>query len=104
MYAIRSYYELLKNAQINNFEEDQCGNIWLGGFQYVFKLTINENRDVVNVESLNENPIFEGVRLNNVRVIYADPLFNFVWIGTNRDGLIRIDIVEGEDLKDAKIT
>ena len=96
--------ELLKNAQINNFEEDQCGNIWLGGFQYVFKLTLNENRDVALVESLNENPIFEGVRLNNVRVIYADPLFNFVWIGTNRDGLIRIDIVEGEDLKDAKIS
>lgn len=97
------HLDLLKNAQINNCEEDQNGNIWLGGDQNVFKLTLDKENHVANIEALTENPKFKGEKLSKVRVIYADPLYNFVWIGTNNDGLFRVNIEKGEKLKDAQI-
>ncbi|MBJ7881549.1 hybrid sensor histidine kinase/response regulator transcription factor [Gelidibacter salicanalis] len=75
---------------IRSFTEDARGNIWIGAFNDVYKISINEVNKVVKVESLNDNPYFKNKKISLARRIYADPIFDFIWIGADSDGLFRI--------------
>ncbi len=75
---------------IRSFTEDARGNIWIGAFNDVYRVSINEFNSVVNVESLNDNPYFKNKKISLARRIYADPIFDFIWIGADSDGLFRI--------------
>lgn len=72
--------------------EDKYGNIWLATTNDVVKLNLNSNAEIISTESLNSNPLFKNNKLHLVRFVYADPAYDFIWVGTDYDGLIRINL------------
>ena len=86
----KGYPELSKGVP-HDIVEDKQGNIWLACDDDVFKISIDNRGNVRQVESLNDHPYFKNKPINSVRTIYCDPHFNFIWIGTDYDGLIRIE-------------
>ncbi len=91
--------EVINNAEpplfnyihIQDYTEDRDGNIWIVGNYGVFKIVVNNKNEVTNVETINDNPYFESEKLTFIRCIYTDPLYDYVWIGTDKDGLLRIN-------------
>lgn len=86
---------------IHSYTEDKQGNIWFVGANGAYKITINEENEIVNIESINDNLFFEKKPLGFVRRIYTDPILDYIWIGTDKDGLFRLD--SKESLSSAKI-
>lgn len=87
---LRKFPSIETLASLRSFTEDKYGNIWIGTNNDVYKVSINQNNDIINFENLNVNPFFEDRQLTLVRRIYADPLNDFIWIGADSDGLYRI--------------
>jgi signal transduction histidine kinase/DNA-binding response OmpR family regulator/ligand-binding sensor domain-containing protein len=86
-----------------SYTEDSHGNLWIGSARGAFRITMNKDNDIKNIESLNDNPYFEKSNLTLARFIYADPLYDFIWLGADSDGLFRIDIKEDLPLNKLKI-
>ncbi|MDO6807362.1 two-component regulator propeller domain-containing protein [Zobellia galactanivorans] len=93
-------------SQIDPYKitEDQNGNLWLGCKQGVFKITVGKEGKVLRIEALNDNPYFENSKITLARYVYADPLYQFIWVGTAEDGLFRVDTKDAPRLSKAKIT
>jgi len=83
-------FPVLRNIRTRTITEDHFGNLWLGDEAGVYKITLDQNRKVRKVESLNDHPLFQKYPLDMVRYIYSDPLYEFLWIGTDSDGLVRV--------------
>ncbi|MCG9793705.1 hybrid sensor histidine kinase/response regulator transcription factor [Flavobacterium algicola] len=84
--------------------EDAEGNILIGGSEDFYKLVLDANKAVVRVEMLNNNPYFKDTKISLIRCIYPDPLYkNLLWIGTNADGLYRLDLSHNKSIEKAKI-
>ncbi|MBU2974431.1 hybrid sensor histidine kinase/response regulator transcription factor [Zobellia sp. B3R18] len=92
-------------SEIDSYKitEDKKGNIWLGTRIGVYKLTIDEEGSVTRIEALNDNPYFEDSKMILARYVYADPKYDFIWVGTAEDGLFRIDIEDDPLLKNAEV-
>lgn len=88
-------------THINSYTEDKQGNIWAVGLTGAFKIILNDNNDIENVEALNENSFFKDDELLHVRCIYVDPLDNTIWIGTYKKGLLKVNSLSA--LNKAKI-
>lgn len=83
--------------------EDRNGNLWFGTQNDLYKVVLNDARDVIKIESINTNPAIPSGMISRVYAIYEDPEYNFIWVGTMNDGLLRIENGTNENLKDAKI-
>ncbi|GAL63546.1 ligand-binding sensor domain-containing protein [Algibacter lectus] len=86
-----------------SFTEDNNGNIWIGCLNDVYKITIGKNNEVKNIESLNSNPFFKDNNLSLVRYVYKDPLYDFIWLGADSDGLFRVDLRNKGAVRDFKV-
>lgn len=91
------------NITPRSFTEDSFGNIWIGCLKDIYKITIADNNEIINIDALNSNPFFKNNALSLVRYVYKDPLYDFIWLGADSDGLFRIDIGNGETIKDYKV-
>ena len=102
---VRVKHSVLKNSKDNifrSFSEDKKGNVWICTTNEVYKVIINNNNKEISTEALSLNPFFKTNKLETVRYVYADPLKEFVWIGTGR-GLFRVENKEDELLKNQVI-
>lgn len=100
---VANYLPKFKNSDARSFTEDAFGNIWIGCINDVYKISINDN-EIIKVESLNKNPFFIENNLHLVRVVYADPLHNFLWLGADSDGLFRVKIDRKTPIENLKVT
>ncbi|WPR71382.1 ATP-binding protein [Flavobacterium sp. NG2] len=92
------------NDAVKFITDDASGNILIGGSDDLFKLVLDANHDLVRTEKLNDNSFFRDTKISLIRYIYPDPLFkNFLWVGTNADGLFRIDLANNKTLEQAKV-
>ena len=83
-----------QGVQSKTFAEDKFGNIWIGASEGLFKLILNKNREIVRVEEVNRNPFFKKKEISLVRKVYMDPLHDFVWVGSDTEGLFRLNVNE----------
>ncbi|WP_175454729.1 hybrid sensor histidine kinase/response regulator transcription factor [Lutibacter oricola] len=83
---------LIKHIQPRSYAEDKYGNIWIGGYSGLHKISVNKKGDVTKIESLNAHPIFKTNQLDLVRYVYVDPSYEFLWIGADSSGLFRISL------------
>ncbi|XMO85893.1 ATP-binding protein [Algibacter sp. AS12] len=86
-----------------SFTEDNDGNIWIGCLDDIYKITIDRNNEVDYIENLNSNPFFKTNNLSLVRYVYKDPIYDFIWLGADSDGLFRVDIKNKGSVKDYKV-
>ncbi|SDR70664.1 Two component regulator propeller [Polaribacter sp. KT25b] len=81
-----------------SFSEDKEGNIWIGTSNNVYKITVDKNTIIKNIESLNSNPFFKKNKLKTIRYIYADHLKEYIWIGSGH-GFFRLENKKNVALK-----
>ncbi|MDO6492383.1 MULTISPECIES: hybrid sensor histidine kinase/response regulator transcription factor [unclassified Cellulophaga] len=101
--------KILINSDLDNdfirprrIAEDKDGNIWMAFVDEVFKIKTNQDGDILKVEYLFNNPFFKKNKPTLSRVVYVDPLYNYVWLGTDLDGLYRINN-SGKNLNEAEV-
>lgn len=88
---------------IRSFTEDKYGNIWVGTSAGVYKILLNEANDVIRIEILNNNPFFNNNKLALARFVYADPLYDFIWIGADSDGLFKVNNQKNKPVENLEI-
>lgn len=74
------------------FTEDKKGNIWVACRNDVYRIKLDSSGNTLQIENLNAHSLFGNDKLSLVRYIYADPLHDFIWLGTAEDGLLRLDV------------
>lgn len=79
-----------ENFVLRSYDEDKYGNIWMATSNDVYKIVLNSENDVTRFESLSNNSFFQGKNAIAARRVYVDPLHDFIWIGTQSKGLIRL--------------
>ena len=94
----------LKIIAVRSMTEDVEGNIWVGFREGIYKISIDLNGQIKSVEDFNQNTYFKDKKRPNTRVVYPDPNGRWVWIGTEADGLYRIECAPNVALKDLKVT
>ncbi|MRT91967.1 ATP-binding protein [Ancylomarina sp. 16SWW S1-10-2] len=88
---------------LRSFSEDNDGNIWIGATDNVYKICLTKDGTVKNVLRLNDHPFFKENKLSLIRCVYVDPVYNFIWLGADSDGLFRIESMGDGGLEDLKI-
>ena len=88
---------------IRSINEDNHGNIWIGSASDVIRLTMDKDNTVKAIESLNSHTYFKNSKINLIRRIYSDPLYDYLWVGTDAKGLFRFEQINAA-LNDIKIT
>ncbi|SDE72816.1 Signal transduction histidine kinase [Pricia antarctica] len=78
--------------------EDKKGNIWLGCRNGGYRITLNPFGKVLHIEALNDHSLFRNAKLSLVRYVYADPLFDYIWLGTAEDGLFRLAVKDNRPM------
>ncbi|WP_281991552.1 hybrid sensor histidine kinase/response regulator transcription factor [Aquimarina aggregata] len=92
------------NILFRSFGEDKYGNLWVLTNTDVFKISLNKDNSIKTISSLKSHPLFKkNPSLLGPRVVFVDPLHNFIWIGTQFSGLIRINNNNNKSLLDAEI-
>ncbi|WP_152286253.1 hybrid sensor histidine kinase/response regulator transcription factor [Flavicella marina] len=94
----------IENVQIRSFNEDKYGNLWIStAWEEVYKLTLDSNNNTKNIEKLSTNLFFKNHKLGPIRCIYPDPNYDFVWIGSDSEGLFRLQNTQNSSLKNIEI-
>ncbi|NMH86863.1 hybrid sensor histidine kinase/response regulator transcription factor [Flavivirga algicola] len=97
-----------KDAMKDNFygystiTEDNLGNIWLAG-NSAYRIKVDKQNNIETIEEVNQNTFFKDKSLGKIRFIYADPLYDLVWIGSESKGLFRIKADVNLPVKDLEI-
>ncbi|ANW96247.1 hypothetical protein AXE80_08125 [Wenyingzhuangia fucanilytica] len=91
------------NIELRSVTQIKDDEIWLGTGQDVFKITLDDHNNFLNVQSLNTNPVFNDKKLKLARTIFLDPSFPFLWIGADSEGLFRVHLEDNKPLKELKI-
>lgn len=88
---------------LRSYSIDRKDNLWIGTNDNVYQLSLDRKGNIVKLISLNDHEYFKNDQLKLVRYVYVDPLYDFVWVGADSDGLFRIDVGESGKLQDLKI-
>ncbi len=83
--------------------EDNKHNIWLSYNKNVYRINVNKNQKIENIEDLSQNPSFKTHDYVANRFLYVDPVYNYLWIGDKTDGLVRVQLKAKQKLEKAKI-
>ncbi len=90
-------------GNLRNIEEDKQGNLYFGAESELFKVSFDSEENISKVEKLSNNPFFKGKGISLLRCVYVDPLYDFVWVGDDDDGLFRIKTEGDKALAELKI-
>lgn len=96
-------FDQIKYGNFRGFVEDSIGNIWIGGQDDLYRLSLDKDRKIKAIESINNHPTLEKNKISIIRTIYVDPLLSCIWVGTSEDGLYRIWIAEDKPLMEYAI-
>ncbi|UXX81083.1 response regulator [Reichenbachiella carrageenanivorans] len=86
-----------------NWANDKLGNLWIASNEDVYLVAIDANGETTGVASLNSHPFFKNKPIKLARVIYQDPMYPYIWIGTDADGLFRIEFEKNQPLQEMKV-
>ncbi|GAB3648648.1 two-component regulator propeller domain-containing protein [Echinicola sediminis] len=83
---------LPEGLRLSTMCEDGKDNLWVGNTKELFRLRLNEKREIVGVDDLQQHAFFKENPLYRLRTIYYDEVYDFLWVGTDADGLIRLKL------------
>lgn len=100
------HIQMLKRMIPTTVVEDMYGDLWVGYTNNLFRISLDKDRNITNIESIHSNKYFEKSRIKPVNVIYPDIATNSIWIGTNIQGLYQIKQKESNvhSLQDLEIS
>lgn len=83
--------------------EDDLGNIWVASTKDFYRFQLNQKREIIAVDKLTDHSFFRENAIYKIRTLYYDALFNFIWVGTDADGLFRVKLEESTALDDIQV-
>ncbi len=98
-----SLEEILMLKDYKEIIEDNDGNLWLSSDKNILRIILSENQEIIRVDKLSDHELFKNNKYSPNRFLYADPSYDFLWIGDKTKGLIRINLNKNKPLKDLKI-
>ncbi|CAM4323945.1 hybrid sensor histidine kinase/response regulator transcription factor [Zobellia roscoffensis] len=79
--------------------KDKQANLWIGDKSGLYKIVFDKNQNIEEIESLNTNPLLKGKPITMIRSLYFDEIYNYAWVGTDTEGLLRLDLNIEKSLK-----
>lgn len=73
-------------------EIDGQGNIWLGYFSDLVRINVDQNNSIIDIESFAMHPLMRGRSFSRIRHIYYDESTSSLWVGTDENGTMRMEI------------
>ena len=98
-----SFFPQFNQIAPKKIYEDRRGNLWFGTPNDLYKVELDNEQDIQTIESINNNTGISFDKISPVFAIYEDTEYDYLWVGTMKDGLLRIENGANESLKDAKI-
>lgn len=80
--------------------DDKNGNLWIGDYSGVYKIKFDEFDQIKKIEILNNNSFFKDVKIGLIRCLFYDSILDEIWVGTDTQGLFRINLKEGNSLEE----
>ncbi len=77
--------------------------IWVGARSTLYRISLGKDDAIEKVESLNDNPFFKRKYISEIRFIYQDPIYNFMWVGTDNKGLYRLNTANSTSIETIEI-
>ncbi|WP_170178599.1 hybrid sensor histidine kinase/response regulator transcription factor [Flammeovirga pectinis] len=93
-------YPVLDGESVRGFTQDRYNDIWVAGLRKLYRYSMNSDGSIKKIEVINN---LGSVPYNYnlaTKVIYADPIKDCIWLGTQSDGLFRIDYVKDKPLSE----
>ncbi|MFR9581471.1 MAG: two-component regulator propeller domain-containing protein [Rikenellaceae bacterium] len=79
---------------------DGDDNLWVAYLNNLYRISLNEHREVTFVESIWSNRLVKNIgELSRPRALYYEEQSNSLWVGTNRQGLFKVDLTAAKDKK-----
>lgn len=94
---------IIKGIAPNTACQDDDGNLWLGYSNNIYRIKFDKNDSLVNIESINNNPILNKIAISNVNSLFYDQQCNSMWIGTTLHGLMRINLNDSSPLAEVEV-
>ncbi|WP_158022006.1 hybrid sensor histidine kinase/response regulator transcription factor [Flammeovirga pacifica] len=91
----------LGKMKIRALALDKFGYHWIAANEGLYRIRIGNNGKVRQAEFLKS--LDNKHSFKELRSIYIDPKYNFIWVGSKQDGLIRIDNAPKKKLNEMKI-
>ncbi|NLR93442.1 hybrid sensor histidine kinase/response regulator transcription factor [Flammeovirga agarivorans] len=79
------------NAKMRGVMLDKFGYHWVACSEGLYRLRLTKYGKIEDIQFMDQHQGFSSKSIKEVRCIYEDPKYNYIWIGTKRDGLIRIN-------------
>ncbi|MDO6760566.1 two-component regulator propeller domain-containing protein [Tamlana sp. 2_MG-2023] len=98
-----SKYSNFNNAQIRLITEDQKGYIWVADKRSVYRLSPTKNSETFEINNLNKETNYP-LGFPYIRYIYPDPTGNYVWLGSETNGLYRLQIANDKKFSSIKVS
>jgi signal transduction histidine kinase/DNA-binding response OmpR family regulator len=98
-----SFFPQFNQIAPKKIYEDSRGNLWFGTQNDLYKVVLNDVHEIQKIESINNNAGIKFEKISPVFAIYEDPEYNYIWVGTMKDGLLRIENGANGSLINAKI-
>lgn len=83
---------------------DKFGFHWLATNIGLFRLKISKGGVIEKVEAHYNHKDLKGENITEVKCVYVDPQSDFIWVGTSKNGLLRIENKEGLSLQEMNIS
>ncbi|KXX66854.1 two-component regulator propeller domain-containing protein [Flammeovirga sp. SJP92] len=77
---------------------DKYGYHWMACSEGLYRLKLSKEGKIEDIQFMEVYKGFLSKEIKDVRCIYEDPKYNFIWVGTRHDGLIRINNNPKRDL------
>ncbi|RKR12177.1 signal transduction histidine kinase [Maribacter vaceletii] len=95
--------DIKEPGHVRLIKEDIEGNIWIVNTESIYKIYLDDNRDILKIESLYDNPFFNKNKPSLFRALFLDPLKKYIWIGTDADGLYKLKLNNDKSLENAEV-
>ncbi|MBB6460264.1 hybrid sensor histidine kinase/response regulator transcription factor [Flammeovirga kamogawensis] len=94
-------YPILNDESVRGFSQDKYGDIWVAGLRKLYRFSMHSNGKIKEIEVIrNLGNVPYNYNLAT-KVIYADPKQDCIWLGTQSDGLFRINYSHNKPLTEA---
>ncbi|NME70204.1 hybrid sensor histidine kinase/response regulator transcription factor [Flammeovirga aprica] len=79
------------DVKMKNLILDKFGYHWVACAEGLYRLKLSDTGIIEDIQLMDVYKGFLSKEIKDIRYVYEDPKYNFIWVGTRRDGLIRIN-------------
>ncbi|WP_262511708.1 hybrid sensor histidine kinase/response regulator transcription factor [Echinicola strongylocentroti] len=95
--------EMPRGLRLVTMCEDGDGNIWVANTKDFYRLQLDGERKIKAVHKVTDHSFFKSKPIYKIRTLYYDSVYDYMWVGTDTDGLFRMKLGTSEDLDSVQV-